>query len=188
MPTAERETIERIFREQMTTYDSHWRDDPYFDCTNTVEAAPHLPCPIADREMLLRTSRFAVGCNFGWPRPQPIQLEFDASACLRPLVQAADEPAGLQTSGQKIGLQVTGPGGGQWSVTVDGAATVAAQAGLRPDCGLRYHLNSRTFQALTQRRITVEQAVYAGAVVIEGSGPVKHETLDILRNIVALPL
>ena len=37
----------------MNTYDSHWRDDPYFDCTNTLRAAPHLLCPVADRETLL---------------------------------------------------------------------------------------------------------------------------------------
>ncbi len=187
VPDAQREATERMFREQMSTYDSHWRDDPYFDYTNTEQAAPHLPCPVADREMLLRTSRFAVNGNFGWPRPQPVKLEFDAAAKLRPLTAAAElVPTGTE-SGRRVGLQVTGPGGGHWSLVLHGGAPVAAQAGLESGCALTYHLNSRTFMALAQNQVTVDQAVYSGSVVVEGQNPSDDQALDILREVVAVP-
>jgi thioester reductase-like protein len=184
VPAAEREATERVFREQMTTYDSHWRDDPVFDCTNTVEAAGHLPCPIADREMLVRTSRFAVQGNFGWPRPQPVQLQFDTAARLRPLVEAGDQLA--QATGERVGLQVTGQGGGQWSLVLAGEAPVAAHVGLGTDRSLTYHLNSRVFSALTQKQLTVPQAVYSGSVVIEGDRAANRQALDILQKLVTV--
>ena len=187
LPPAEREAAERVFREQMTTYDSHWRDDPYFDDTNTVEVAPHLPCPIADREMLLRTSRFAVRGNFGWPRPQPVQLEFNAAECLRPLVDAARGADSIASNSDRAALQVTGPGGGGWSLMLDGAAPVAAEVGLADDCGLGFHLNSRTFSAIVRRQMTVDQAVYSGLVVVEGGSPANRRALEILQKIVAVP-
>jgi nucleoside-diphosphate-sugar epimerase len=181
VPQAERESTERIFREQMTTYDSHWRDDPIFDYANTQRAAPHLPCPIADREMLLRTSRYAVNGNFGWPKPQPVTLSFDAAARLARLTQRAQS---ANASGNRVALQVTGPGGGAWSVALDGTAPAAAEAGIAPDCIATYHLNSQTLSALMDKQITVDQAVYAGAVVIEGAA--SDSAIPILQEVVAV--
>ncbi len=89
VPASERDGAERVFREQMRVYDSHWRDDPIFDITNTLRAAAHLPCPLADRDLLMRTARFAVQDNFGWPRPQPVVLDFDPLARLQRLLDAA---------------------------------------------------------------------------------------------------
>jgi hypothetical protein len=184
VPAAERETVERVFREQMNTYDSHWRDDPYFDCTNTVRAAPHLPCPVADRETLLCTARFAVQGNFGWPKPQPVSIEFDASERLRGLLARGGNGA-WHSAPARVGLQVTGRGGGQWSVAVDGLTPVAAQAGLSNDCETTYWLTSATLAALVKHELTVEQAVYGGGVVIEGSDASNRARLEILRNVVA---
>ncbi len=95
---AEKETAEAMFREQMRTYDSHWRDDPVFDYSNTLRAAPHLPCPTADRELLLRTARYAVQGNFGWPRPKPVELAFDAADALQPLLTAGERDQTVATA------------------------------------------------------------------------------------------
>ena len=91
LPASERESAENMFREQMRTYDSHWRDDPFFDATNTLRAAPHLPCPLADRDLLMRTVRYAVQGNFGWPRPRAVELDFDVSNCMQ--LPAGSRPA-----------------------------------------------------------------------------------------------
>ena len=184
VPAAERETVERIFREQMNTYDSHWRDDPYFDCTNTMQAAPHLPCPAADREMLVRTSQFAVRGNFGWPKPQPVRIDFDAGERLRDLL-ARGQNGAWKAATTRVGLQITGRGGGQWTVAVDGSSPQAAQAGVAPDCLVTYWLTSATFAALVSHQLTVEQAVYSGRVLIEGTDASARERLDLLRNLVA---
>ena len=47
------------------------RDDPQFDATNTHRAAPHLPCPHIDREMLARLSRKALEMRFRWNDADP---------------------------------------------------------------------------------------------------------------------
>ncbi len=56
--------VEQIFYENIRIYDSYWRNDPLFDLTNTKNAAPHLPCPHVDPEMLLHLSRVAIDMNF----------------------------------------------------------------------------------------------------------------------------
>ncbi len=56
------------FHEQMKVYQSYWSDDPEFDSTITETALPELPCPVVDREMMLRLVRYAINTNFGWPR------------------------------------------------------------------------------------------------------------------------
>ena len=53
------------FRDQLGIYGAYWRDDPQFDVTNTLRAAPHLPCPMLDREMMSQLARFAIDANFG---------------------------------------------------------------------------------------------------------------------------
>ena len=185
-PTAERESAENMFREQMRTYDSHWRDDPVFDASNTLRAAPHLPCPTADRDLLVRTARFAVQGNFGWPRPRVIELTFDASTCLRPLLDAPKPGEVAAANGhQAVGLQVSGQGGGDFTVLLAGERAVAAQPGIGSECRTRYFLNSAFFQALVQNEITVEQAVYSGAVVVEGDELSGRIPQNVLRNIVA---
>jgi nucleoside-diphosphate-sugar epimerase len=182
IPDEERDASEKYFREEMSTYDSHWRDDPIFDYTNTQQAAPHLPCPVADREMLLRAARFAIQTNFGWPRPKPVQLDFDASRGLQQWVRADDQTE--RDDLPRLALDVTGAGGGQWSLAVNGTTPLSAATGLNSNCRTAYRLNSQTFRALSERQLTVEQAVYGGALVIEGVDAGASTTIDILRRIV----
>lgn len=59
------EWFNRSFRTEMAVYRAYWRDDPQFDDTNTVTAAPHLPCPELDDAMLLRMAKYAIDSNFG---------------------------------------------------------------------------------------------------------------------------
>lgn len=54
-----------MFQGQAAIYRAYWRDDPQFDRTHTVAAAPHLPCPRVDYEMLMRMAGFAIRTNFG---------------------------------------------------------------------------------------------------------------------------
>ncbi|MDZ7618484.1 MAG: SDR family oxidoreductase, partial [Patescibacteria group bacterium] len=53
------------FRDQMDIYRAYWRDDPQFDQTNTRWAAPHLPCPHVERDMLMLMAQRAIQSRFG---------------------------------------------------------------------------------------------------------------------------
>lgn len=183
VPTAERESAERVFREQMTTYDSHWRDDPIFDDTHTRAAAPHLPCPPADRDLLVRTSRFAVQGNFGWPRPLPVTLEFDPAEPMRKLVEAGVTVTDTAESGARLNLEVTGPGGGQWTIYIEAGLPRRAQIGRGDDCQVSYYMNNRVFAALVAQSLTVQQAVSSGAVVVEAPRE-DARSLDTLQTLV----
>jgi len=61
--------VERLFYEHLQTYAAYWRDDPIFDCTNTREALPDLPCPNVNATLMLKLARAAVELNFRWSDP-----------------------------------------------------------------------------------------------------------------------
>lgn len=60
---------EELFFQHMEVYNSYWRNDPEFDCSNTLAAAPHLPCPHVDRTMLRFLARVAIDNRFSWKDP-----------------------------------------------------------------------------------------------------------------------
>lgn len=53
---------------EIDMYRAYLRDDPQFDVSNTVAAAPQLPCPELSEEFLLLTSKYAISTNFGKAR------------------------------------------------------------------------------------------------------------------------
>ncbi len=65
--------VEKLFYDHFNTYHSYWRDDPVFDCTNTLEAAPHLPCPDVDKPMLLHLAQKAIEMDFRWSDPAVVE-------------------------------------------------------------------------------------------------------------------
>ncbi|MHC4070927.1 MAG: SDR family oxidoreductase, partial [Planctomycetota bacterium] len=57
--------FEEMVRRHVEVYKAYWQDDPQFDRMHTVAAAPHLPCPSVDHDMLVQMARFAIKTNFG---------------------------------------------------------------------------------------------------------------------------
>jgi nucleoside-diphosphate-sugar epimerase len=70
-PVDDPSEIEQLFYEHIRVYNSYWRDDPRFDGTNTRQAAPHLPCPTLDFEMLLMMANKAIEMDFRWKDKVP---------------------------------------------------------------------------------------------------------------------
>ena len=163
------EEFEHLFAEQLELYGEYWRDDPVFDRTNTARAAGHLACPDVNREMLMRLATFAIRSNFGRPRPKPIIPAFDARRFLQDLLPMRKDSSGSSHSQKIWGLQVDGPGGGQWKLFVEKGCIRAAEEGFgRRHAGvLRMHVE--TFQQLVGDRLTAERAIDGGRVHVEGS-------------------
>jgi len=173
--------FERTFREQMTLYRTYWRDDPEFDLTHTRRAAPHLACPELDRERLMRLAKFAIQSNFGRVHEPKHRPEFDVHHHLAELLEADQGLVDGDRHFAHLGLQVNGPGGGQWELFVRHGRVVAAEHGVSSRATAVYHLHSTTFQKLVRRQLTVRQAVHRGEVRIEGNGMEPHRLEAVLQ-------
>jgi len=161
--------LEFLFRDQMDVYRSYWRGDPEFDRANTTAAAPELPCPCVDRAMLTRLARFAVRANFGWPRAQAPALGPGVRAHLRRWLEAGDQYPSNGQSRVSLGLQVNGPGGGQWELLMADGSLVAAEPGLPTRGVATIYMNSKTFDRLAAGTCSGREALQAGNVLIEGA-------------------
>jgi len=62
---ADEEWFFKNYAGQVQIYRAYLQDDPRFDSTNTQLAAPHLPCPVMDRDLMLFLARYAILSNFG---------------------------------------------------------------------------------------------------------------------------
>lgn len=171
--------FEDIFRTQLQTYQSYWRDDPEFDQTNTLAAAPHLPCPIVDAAMMRTLCQYAIESNFGWPLPAPLPAPFSLHDYLQQQVStflsAADAAA------DEVGLQVTGPGGGEWTLRWQGEQLQAILPGASDEAVPHIYLSSPTFQRLLAGQTTAADALRAGRVVLRGEATKVHELLERLQ-------
>lgn len=70
-PVEDPTEVEELFYEHIRVYNSYWRDDPRFDGANTKAAAPHLPCPTINFEMLLMMANKAIEMDFRWKDKVP---------------------------------------------------------------------------------------------------------------------
>lgn len=172
--------LEQIVIGQMETYRAYWRDDPEFDCRNTRAAAPHLECPDVDLAMLLRTSRYALKSNFGWPRPQPLIPEFDVLEHLQGVLPVHWRNGRDRQGLARVAMQVNGPGGGQWTLVADGGRPMAAECGLADKYQALVYLNSNTFHRCVRGDLSVQQAYQQGQLVTEGNQFSESAILEIL--------
>ena len=62
---ADEEWFFKHYVNEVQIYRAYLQDDPQFDSTNTQSAAPHLPCPAMDRELMLFLARHAILSRFG---------------------------------------------------------------------------------------------------------------------------
>jgi thioester reductase-like protein len=166
--TLDGEWFARTFREQLGIYGAYWRDDPQFDVTNTLRAAPHLPCPPVDRDMMTQLARFAIGANFGRTRRTKYKPEFDVHGHLRRLVRNRSEVMEDDPGAARVGVQVDGPGGGQWELVVRDGRLVTLEDGVSARSEAVFHVNSATFRTLAHGEMTVADAFRFGHVRILG--------------------
>ena len=168
------------FRNQMKIYESYWKDDPLFDLTNTRRAAPHLPPPEVNCEMLVHLCKYALESNFGWPRAAPIQLELDVHQHLEQLLKSDLD----WDRGQPIGLQVNGPGGGQWELMLDSELRpVSARPGLSTRSEHYFYLNTDTFSRLLRNEISVGESLRTSQALIQGNTPPPAQLASVLRHV-----
>lgn len=168
------------FRDQMGIYGSYWRDDPLFDGANTRRAAPHLPCPELDREMMSQLARYAIEANFGKSRREKYRPEFDVQHHMRRLHRGYEL---LEGDGRvaRLGIDVDGPGGGQWELSVRDGRLVGVDDGVSRRSTAVFHVHSAIFRSLVRGELSASQAVASGRVRIEGNGMDRSRLEDVLQ-------
>ena len=80
---ADEEWFFKHYANEVQIYRAYLQDDPLFDSTNTQTAAPHLPCPMMDRELMLFLARYAILSRFG-KRKMPKSPSVPAKAEVKP--------------------------------------------------------------------------------------------------------
>jgi len=81
---ADEEWFFKQYFNEVQIYRAYLQDDPQFDSTNTQSAAPHLPCPMMDRELMLFLARYAILSRFG-KRKVPKNLPNSAKTEVKPV-------------------------------------------------------------------------------------------------------
>jgi len=165
--------IEQLYYDLISVYNSYWKDDPAFDATNTRLAAPHLPCPHVDRKTLMKLSKYAMSVNFTSPRAKPIEPKFDVSAALEPLLAAAEPAPETVAAETRLGLRVTGHGGGDWSLVIRENEIAAAGVGIHPRCAALVECDIDVFASLASGESSVEERLASGKLSIHGDATLR---------------
>lgn len=109
-------------------YNNYSNTDPKFDRTNLRRFAGHIPCPTIDEAMLHTYLRFGEWDRWGKRRSAP--PAYDAVAWdffnARAKWKSGSEPP----SRSLMGIDLHGPGGGQWTVHQDADGSVFCIPGL----------------------------------------------------------
>jgi nucleoside-diphosphate-sugar epimerase len=168
------------FKKQVEVYQAYWRDDPQFDDRHRAAAAP-LACPAMDAAMLLRLARFAIQGNFGRTRTRIDRPEFDIHTHVHTLPARHGPLVPNLTGNYCLGLDVRGPGGGQWKLVLHDGRPTEAEDGLGPQCSAVFQLDAPTFLALGARKLAAAEAVRTGRLVIEGNGLAPTQLTAILQ-------
>jgi nucleoside-diphosphate-sugar epimerase len=150
------------FREQMEIYRTYWRDDPQFDVSQRLEASP-LECPEMDEAMLLKLAKHAIQSNFGKEQKRKARHELDIHDHMHKLPRRHKPLVPNLTGNHCLGLDVSGPAGGQWKLLLHDGSLTEVEEGLGPQCSAVFRLDSPTFRAFAE-------ALRTGRVVIQGNG------------------
>lgn len=98
-------------------YESYQVDDPHFDRTNLLKYAGDIPCPPIDRDLVFKFIQFGESDRWGKRRVKPPVVPVWINERLSKLSEFSVSGAPEHTH---IGLDIQGPGGGQWKIEIDG--------------------------------------------------------------------
>ena len=111
----------QTFFDNAEIYSSYETSDPQFCKANVEKFAGHLPCPPIDEAMVERFFDFGKEDNWGKRRKKPVKVHRWIDSHLNEIASAINSALGKASDQSDfcLGLDVTGPGGGQWTLTRD---------------------------------------------------------------------
>jgi thioester reductase-like protein len=169
--------LEQLFSDGIQEYWPYLGGAPQFVSENTRAALPELPPPCVDRSMLERLIRFAAASRWGRGPRQVAAARSSAEApwnCGQYIEQIFPNQARRSRLAREAGLDLTvgidlrGPGGGQWSCKWRQGELVYAKSGLEKDATVTYHTDTATFDAVVRGRQTPQEAFFEQRISITG--------------------
>ena len=176
-------TLERVFYDRVRDYWPYLDGDPHFDRRNTRAALPSLPSPRIDRALLGRLIRFARADRWGRrtappPRPCPLvgrgkeeQADLDCADYVERFLPAAARRSVLARVAElslTVGLEVSGPGGGQWCCRWEEGDLTDVRRGAADEAAVVYRTDAHTFAAVVQGQTTPQQAFFTRRIGVQG--------------------
>jgi hypothetical protein len=112
-------------------------------------------------------------------------LEFDVPAHLRPLLATVQRQGTVVDRSHSVGLQVNGPGGGQWQLHLEGDRVAGVDWGLPQSPAACYYLSAAAFRSLASRELTVEQSINAGRLLVDGAGEPLSRLIGVFEQVIS---
>ncbi len=186
--TASTVGLDELFRSQMQMYQSYWRDDPEFDVTNTLRAVPQLPCPDVDSKVMWRLAKYAIENNFGWPVPPPLPAPLDVAERLNHAVLDRHDRNGRSGMIEiRVGFDISGPGGGQWTLLMHGSEIVELADGIADNTIPIVYMTSTTFARIADADMSSQQALRVGGLVMCPAGVPQETVLNAVNSAAGNP-
>ena len=135
----EKSKFAQLFFENARVYEEYLTSDPIFDKSNIEKYAGHLHCPTIDAAMIERFIRFGEENRWGKNRMASPQAgvwfgqQLDRLSAITTSIFANLPNVDLAGDGEdriEVGLNVLGPGGGQWTLTQSDGGDFSCRAGL----------------------------------------------------------
>lgn len=151
------------FRKQMEVYSAYFSDDPAFDSSQLRQALPTLDCPQMDSASLVRLANYAIGVNFGWPRPRPASADLDVETLLQKI------PTGGISSVVEavLRLEISGSCGGTWTIGFVGGRPHRLESTARD---VDAYFNVNTMRRILLRERSVQESLSEGRIVLRANG------------------
>ncbi|MEX0939094.1 MAG: SDR family oxidoreductase [Pirellulales bacterium] len=132
IPVEQMNELEKIVYESISIYNSYDTTDPRFDTTNLLKYTADIPCPTIDESMLHRYLRFGEEDRWGKRRTAPVEVPCWIEELLAPTAATAGCNGSASPSMCTIGLDILGPGGGQWHLIRGENGQLTIEDGLPP--------------------------------------------------------
>lgn len=97
----------------LTMYTSYERTDPTFDCQNVQQFASDIPCPVIDQSVLKTYIRYGEEDRWGKRREPRAHVERYVRDIFQKLTHIGETSLDAEVS---LALDISGQGGGQWTL------------------------------------------------------------------------
>ncbi len=126
-------------------YNNYESTDPHFDCSNVKRFAGQFPCPVIDEAMLHTYIRFGEQDRWGKRRAAKVKLNPNAMEYFQKLSRADDSAPNCKA---RVALDLTGPGGGQWTLVLQNDGSLSCEPGLDAKADSHLGLSAAEFHEM----------------------------------------